>query len=108
MRMDEQRGLTDILVYLAVISLFALFGSGARLLYRWEERPITWARTFGTLMSSVFTAMIMGLLAWETMQAHPALLLALTGAASWLGAEFMDRLARSLSKTIMNRVNGAK
>ena len=103
---DGRRGL-EIFFFLLAIGLFALFGGGARLLYRWEQlTQRSWPRIVGTLMVSVFAAWLVGLALWEYLEAKPALLLAMTGAASWLGGEIVDRIARKLEQAILGRLNG--
>ena len=102
--MEERRGLIDILLYLLIIALFALFGSGARLLYRWEERPISWARVVGTLMSSVFAAWVVAGAMRAYFMEYPSLIGPVLGAASWGGAEFMDRLARGVERSLRERI----
>ena len=89
---DPRENLPTLLLF-AAIGIFALFGASARLFYRYDATTPA-VRRIGQLMASVFAAWLVGLLLWEQLAARPALLLGLTGMASWAGAEGVDALVR--------------
>lgn len=78
--------------FLTVI-LFAGFGGGARLLFHWD-RERTWQRHLGQLGVSVFAGLLCALVAWDPLRGRPTVLLALGGAAGWLGGDIIARVSR--------------
>lgn len=84
----------DTAIWLCLIGLFALFGASAKLLYNW--RPTHWTHAVGSLMVSVFAAWLVGLMLWKWLETQPAVLFAITGSASWLGSELIDKFTRAV------------
>lgn len=98
---DDRKGI-EAATLLILAALLAIFGAGARLLRESKNAP-AFARSIGNLMVSIFSAWLVGLALWETMgEQHPELLLAMSGAAAWLGGDVIDRIARWLLRGVTN------
>lgn len=90
--MPQREGIENLTTFL-LVGLLALFGGAARLLYKWPAKSTL--GSLGNLMTSVFAAVIVGLLGWEQMgTVHPAIWAGLIGLGAWVGGDLLDRLAR--------------
>lgn len=97
----ERYSITDLLVYLAIIVMFATLGAGSRLLSNWDSRTYTAARVIGSIGTAVFAAMIAGLLLLDLLPNHPNAAFAISGLAAWGGQELLDKLTRRLHRIVL-------
>lgn len=75
--------------------LLGLGGGISRLLYTWDaQRNVV--RMIGAVCTSMFVAVVVGLALYEQLVEHPSALLAVIGAAAWLGGDLVEQIARRI------------
>lgn len=84
----------ETVMFFVLVSGLAFLGSAAKALSRWETEARSIARLIGSCLVSMFVAIVVGLALFEVMPERPMLLLAITGAAAYLGVEIADSVMR--------------